>query len=212
MLETDAQRTVFMLLDHVGGTGNVTLTSSGVSTATSGRCSAAWYTFAPRSTHAPIADLKSLRFVVDGKLEDQSGVGFAVQDGVVFSETSCYTHHALPYKGQLDVAIRKGLDPSRVFLVQLGAEDNFKRKIIVETNVLPLPMPTTRYGLSTATFSGLRSTGSSSREMMLLKLRCTVTSRHSAASQFAAVTMYWLDMAPSVRLQTVGTASNIQPQ
>ncbi|KAJ7830415.1 heme peroxidase [Mycena olivaceomarginata] len=146
-MTADAQRTVFMLLDdHAGGTGNVTLTSSGVSTAVSGRYSAAWYTFAPRPSNAltflsfdAIAGIKSLRFVVDGKLEDQGGVGFAVQDGVVFSETSCYTSQHPPYKWRLDVAVRNGLDPSRVFLVQVGAEDSVERQVIVETDI---PRPT----------------------------------------------------------------------
>jgi hypothetical protein len=101
-----------LLDDHAGGTGNVTLTSSGVSTAVGGRYSAAWYTFAPRPSHAltflsldAIAGIKSLRFVVDGKLEDQGGVGFGVQDGVVFSETSCSISQD-PQKWRLDVAVR----------------------------------------------------------------------------------------------------------
>ncbi|KAJ7318798.1 heme peroxidase [Mycena albidolilacea] len=77
-----AQRTVFMLLDgHAGGTGNATLTSSGVSTAVSGRYGAAW------------------------KREQ----------------------------------IRNGLNPSRVFLVQVGTVDRIDRQIVVETDI-PRPM------------------------------------------------------------------------
>ncbi|KAJ7084925.1 hypothetical protein C8R44DRAFT_753005 [Mycena epipterygia] len=34
------------------------------------------------------AGIKSMRFVVDGKLEDQGGIGFPVQDGVLFSTST----------------------------------------------------------------------------------------------------------------------------
>ncbi|KAJ7816541.1 hypothetical protein B0H14DRAFT_2602659 [Mycena olivaceomarginata] len=156
-MAADAQRTVFMLLDdHAGGTGNVTLTSSGVSTAVSGRYSAAWYTFTPRPSHVltslsldAIAGIKSLRFVVDGKLEDQGGVGFAVQDGVVFSETSCSTPGFHRDSGELgnrpsgstEVAIGRSGNGNRsaticrVFLVQVGTVDSVDRQIVVETNI-----------------------------------------------------------------------------
>ncbi|KAJ7830416.1 hypothetical protein B0H14DRAFT_3143560 [Mycena olivaceomarginata] len=70
-----------------------------------------------------IAGIKSLRFVVDGKLEDQGGVGFAPD----------------PQKWRLDVAIRNDLNPSRVFLVQVGTVDSVDRQIVVETDI---PRPT----------------------------------------------------------------------
>ncbi|KAF8133615.1 heme peroxidase, partial [Mycena galopus ATCC 62051] len=93
-MTADAERTVVILWDdHVGGTGNFTMSASGVSTAVAGRYSAVWYSFAPLDGSTlsldAAAGITNMRFVVDGRLEDQNGVGFAVQDGVVFSETSC---------------------------------------------------------------------------------------------------------------------------
>ncbi|KAF8134733.1 heme peroxidase, partial [Mycena galopus ATCC 62051] len=97
-MTADAERTVVLLWDdHVGGTGNVTMSASGVSTAVAGRYSAVWYSIAPLDGSTLSLDaapgITNMRFVVDGKLEDQNGVGFAVQDGVVFSEPSCYTYN-----------------------------------------------------------------------------------------------------------------------
>ncbi|KAJ7853387.1 hypothetical protein B0H13DRAFT_2358985 [Mycena leptocephala] len=71
---------------------NATLTFSSVSTCVSS--TAAWYSFDdPPIVVDAKAGIKGMRFVVDGKLHDQGGVGFAVQDTdtVMFSETSCLT-------------------------------------------------------------------------------------------------------------------------
>jgi hypothetical protein len=101
--------------DHLGGTGNATLTASGVSSAAAGRYNASWYTFSPDPTNPPdglilllnaSAGITSMRFVVEGTLEDQGGVGFAVQDGVVYSETSCSISQASPSPWRMDVAVR----------------------------------------------------------------------------------------------------------
>jgi len=70
-------------------------------------------------------------------LEDQGGVGFAVQDGVVFSETSCSNSTEPPFNWRIDVAVRNGLNPTRVFLVQIGAEDATEWQIVVETDMPP---------------------------------------------------------------------------
>jgi hypothetical protein len=85
---------------------NATLTSSSVSTGMSS--TAAWYSFddLPIVVDAK-AGITGMRFVVDGKLHDQGGVGFAVQDAVVFSKTSCLTDpDANPVKGRSDVGVR----------------------------------------------------------------------------------------------------------
>ncbi|KAK7005821.1 hypothetical protein R3P38DRAFT_3039794, partial [Favolaschia claudopus] len=43
----------------------------------------------------PFQTLESaLRFIVDGRMEDQGGFGFPVQDGVGFSYSSCVTYLA----------------------------------------------------------------------------------------------------------------------
>ncbi|KAJ6555642.1 putative L-ascorbate oxidase [Mycena vulgaris] len=141
----DADRTVRLLWDdHVGGANNVTLHASGVSTATAGRYSAAWYAFnatsdIPFLSLDPAAGITNMRFTVNNKLEDQGGVGFAVQDGVVFSTTSCVTsqdHSA----GRFDVAVRNGLNPTRVYLEQ-ALFDSVQRPIIKETEIAPPAQP-----------------------------------------------------------------------
>ncbi|KAJ7110609.1 heme peroxidase [Mycena epipterygia] len=133
----DDTRTVLMLWDdHAGGTNNVSLFASGVSTSSGNRYSAAWYAFNTTSLD-PAAGITSMRFVVDGKLEDQGGAGFAVQDGVVFSNSSCLTSQD-PMIGRFDVAVRNGLNPTRVFLEQ-DTKDDIQRTIIVQTDIPPPP-------------------------------------------------------------------------
>ncbi|KAJ7697227.1 hypothetical protein B0H17DRAFT_1197628 [Mycena rosella] len=102
--------TLTITYDYVGGMNNVTLGFSGVSTATAGRYSAAWYGFnetedVPFLSLDPTAGITNMHFAVNNKLEDQGGVGFAVQDGVVFSETSC-TASQSPIAGRFEVAVR----------------------------------------------------------------------------------------------------------
>ncbi|KAJ6488996.1 heme peroxidase [Mycena sanguinolenta] len=152
-MTADPERTVFMLLDdHLGGTNNVTLIASGVSSAVGGRYTAAWYSFAPVATApgpAPVlslnatAGITSMRFVVDGKVEDQDGVGFAVEDGVIFSETSCYTSLDPPFTGRFDVAVRNGVNPTRVYLEELGVTDSVGRIIVPEVDIVPPAQPVT---------------------------------------------------------------------
>jgi hypothetical protein len=54
----------------------------------------------------PKAGILRMRFLLNGKLEDQ-GVGFAVQDGVVFSTSACLTSSDRedPPKGRFDIAV-----------------------------------------------------------------------------------------------------------
>ncbi|KAF7375663.1 Peroxidase [Mycena sanguinolenta] len=145
-MTADAQRTVNLLWDdHIGGGGNVTMPASGVSTGAGGRYNAAWYSFAPLPVDGPTflsldtaAGITNMRFVVDGKLEDQGGVGFAIQDGVVFSETSCYTSNLPPTpEWRIDVAVRNGLNPTRVYLEQIGVTDSVGRVIVPQTDIVP---------------------------------------------------------------------------
>ncbi|KAJ7654341.1 hypothetical protein B0H17DRAFT_1214331 [Mycena rosella] len=79
-----------------------------------GRYSAGWYSFnemedVPFLSLDPTA-ITNMRFTVNNKLEDQ-GIGFAVQDSLVFSETSCTTSQN-PIVGRFDVAVRDGLNPT----------------------------------------------------------------------------------------------------
>ncbi|KAJ7696305.1 hypothetical protein B0H17DRAFT_1131084 [Mycena rosella] len=111
----DPDRTVRLWEKYVRGTNNVTLGFSGVSTATVGRYSAGWYSFnetedVPFLSLDPTAVITNMRFTVTNKLEDQ-GIGFAVQDSLVFSETSCTTSQN-PIVGRFDVAVRDGLNPT----------------------------------------------------------------------------------------------------
>ncbi|KAJ6555634.1 heme peroxidase [Mycena vulgaris] len=137
----DETHTVNLLWDdHIGGTHNLSLPAAGVSTSTGGLYSAAWYSIlengGPVSLDAA-AGIKSMRFVVDGKLEDQDGIGFPVQDGVLFSTSTCITSGMQffpPFVGRFDVAVRNGLNPTRVYLERL-VQDDVGRPIIIETDV-----------------------------------------------------------------------------
>jgi hypothetical protein len=110
MTEDDTRTVRVLLDDNLGRTGNVTLTFTDTSSSTGGKYTAAWYTFNDTDPFGPIslnatAGLKSLRFVVDDRLEDQGRLGFAIQDSFMFSETTCRTPQG-PFAGQLDVAVR----------------------------------------------------------------------------------------------------------
>lgn len=110
-MTADPAREVLLLWeDHIGRTHRASLNFAGLSTAVAGRYTAAWYAFnmtAELSFQAvdPAAGITRMRFLVDGQVEDQSGVGFAVQDAVVFSGSSCATSQD-PYAGHLDIAVR----------------------------------------------------------------------------------------------------------
>ncbi|KAJ6452147.1 heme peroxidase [Mycena vitilis] len=125
---------------HTGATLNHTLTFSGEGTNAPGRPSTAWYAFddPPLSLDAS-AGVSSISFVVDGKVEDQGGVGFKVQDGVVFSASSClFSSENGTEVGRVDVGVRNGAGVSRVFMEEEG-RDGVGRVIVKETDFPPPP-------------------------------------------------------------------------
>ncbi|KAJ7186110.1 heme peroxidase [Mycena filopes] len=83
---------------------------------------------------APAVGITSMSFTVDGKLEDQGGVGFAVEDRVVFALSSCLTS-ADPPKGRFDIAVRNDANPTRVFL-ELDVKDAVNRTSVKETDLV----------------------------------------------------------------------------
>jgi hypothetical protein len=83
--------------DRVRSTHNATLLAGEMDT-NFGRTPTAWYVFSDAAADSvgflavdAKAGITNMHFVVDGKIEDQGGVGFAVDDRVVFSKTSCRT-------------------------------------------------------------------------------------------------------------------------
>jgi hypothetical protein len=151
--------------DRVRGTHNATLLAGDVDT-NFGRTPTAWYVFSDTAADSAgflavgaKAGITNMRFVVDGKLEDQGGVGFAVDDRVVFSKSSCRTssdtsslaarfdvgvrHGLIFYLIQelIELAplqVRNGVHPTRVYLEQDTVND-IQLPIIVETNIPPPP-------------------------------------------------------------------------
>ncbi|KAJ7920561.1 heme peroxidase [Mycena leptocephala] len=138
----DPTRTVHVLWqDHVGGTGNSTLNFVSTSSSTGGKYNATWYGFNSTVFGGskpllldPVAGVTSLSFVVDGILEDQGGLGFAIQDGFMLSQTSC--QGGAPVTGRVDVAVRNGVNPSRVYLEQINI-DSVQRRSITEIDITP---------------------------------------------------------------------------
>ncbi|KAJ7193714.1 heme peroxidase [Mycena pura] len=133
----DPTRTVRVLWhDHVGGTGNGTANFLDTSSSTGGKYTATWYGFNSTvfSFHPllldPVAGVTSLSFLVDGNLEDQGGLGFAIQDGFMLSQTSC----------QGGAPVRNGVNPSRVYLEQINI-DSVQRRSITENDITPPSQP-----------------------------------------------------------------------
>ncbi|KAJ7744575.1 heme peroxidase [Mycena metata] len=130
--------------DHVGHTGNTTLNFRSTSSSTSGKYSATWYGF--NSTVFgnkpllldPVAGVTSLGFVVNGVLENQGGLGFAIQDAFMLSQTSC--QGGAPLTGRVDVAVRNGVHPTRVYLEQV-VTDSVQRISITEIDMTPPLQP-----------------------------------------------------------------------
>ncbi|KAJ7435130.1 putative L-ascorbate oxidase [Mycena latifolia] len=137
----DSTRTVRMLWHaHAGGRGKATLGFSGTSSSTGGKYTAVWYGFNASDSSSFLsldatAGIKSLSFVVDGNVEDQGGLGFAVQNSFMFSETSCLTSQN-PFTGKLDFAVRNGVNLTRLYLEQLE-NDSAGRRVIVELDIPP---------------------------------------------------------------------------
>ncbi|KAJ6573716.1 heme peroxidase [Mycena sp. CBHHK59/15] len=138
-MTADGDRTVQLLRDdHVGGLNNVTLVQSGTSTSAGGRNTAAWYSIS--LTLEAAAGITSMRFAVDGTLEDQGGVGFAVADDIMFSNSSCFNSDGNNVGGHLDVAVRNGVNPTRVYLEE-QVRDDVSRPTIVEVDITPPAQP-----------------------------------------------------------------------
>ncbi|KAJ7186076.1 heme peroxidase [Mycena filopes] len=134
----DANRTVSIEWDdHTGATRSAPMVPDHQSTSMA-RIPSAWYGFnestsgPPALAIDPAAGVTTMRFVVDGKVEDQGGVGFAVQDGYVFAASSCLTAKN-PMAGRFDVAVRNGFNPTRIFLEQ-EVKDEVDRVSVGETN------------------------------------------------------------------------------
>ncbi|KAF7351670.1 Peroxidase [Mycena sanguinolenta] len=149
-LGENSTRTVNMLWEnHNGGTGNSSLVFAGVSSSTGGKYTAAWYGFNPSSTFGflsldPVAGVKSLSFLVDGTLENQNGLGFAVQDSYMFSKTSCSS--GAPLTGRLDVAVRNDANLTRLY-IENKTFDSANRIVIVEVDV---PRPAAPVAINSA--------------------------------------------------------------
>ncbi|KAJ6574935.1 heme peroxidase [Mycena capillaripes] len=140
-MTADTSRVVVMLWDdHVGATHNTTLAARrlGTSFAINSRYSAAWYGLDSFAFDA-IAGITNMRFTVNGQLEDQGGIGFAIQDSVLFSQSSClFSPH--PISARIDVAVRNGVNPSRIFLEHVTA-DSTGAISVTETDIPPPPEP-----------------------------------------------------------------------
>lgn len=105
-MTTDASRVVVMLWDdHAGVTQNTTLQPRrlGTSFAINSRYTAAWYGL-DSFTFDAIAGITKMRFTINGQLEDQGGIGFAMQDSVLFSQSSCL-FAPNPLSARIDVAV-----------------------------------------------------------------------------------------------------------
>ncbi|KAJ7362584.1 heme peroxidase [Mycena albidolilacea] len=130
--------------DHLGSTHHATLSFTGLSTAVAGRYTAAWYAFNQTAEIDfqklnPAAGITRMRFIVDDRVEYQGGLGFSVQDSVMFSNSSCASSQN-PYAGHLDIGVRTGMPVARVYL-EGQINDDVQRIVIVETEVEP-PMTT----------------------------------------------------------------------
>ncbi|KAJ7344030.1 heme peroxidase [Mycena albidolilacea] len=152
-----SSRTVLLLgTDHSNHTFNATLVSAGTASSSSAGAGQtitnAWYSFDdPGVVLDAAAGVKRISFTVyengedakkktKGKVFDQGGRGFAVQDAVVFSKTSCLTKpNAQPVEGRLDVGVRTGAKVTRVFLEE-EVKDSVGRITVVETD-FPRPAP-----------------------------------------------------------------------
>ncbi|KAJ7736874.1 putative L-ascorbate oxidase [Mycena metata] len=117
--------------DRAGGTNNVSLVQSRVATSSGGRATATWFSF-PTLTLDVTAGITNMLFAIDNAIEDQGGVGFAIQDDLIWSNTSCITEGAT-VTGKLAIAVRNDLAPTRVYAESLG-RDAVDRPVVVETD------------------------------------------------------------------------------
>ncbi|KAJ7186127.1 heme peroxidase [Mycena filopes] len=127
--------------DRAGGTHNVALVEDHFAGFGGGRFKSEFYAFNHTAGAngkflliKPVPGITNMSFTVDGKLEDQGGVGFAVEDRVVFSLSSCLTSTD-PAKGRFDIAVRNGAKPTRVFL-ELDVKDAVNRTSVKEIDLV----------------------------------------------------------------------------
>ncbi|KAJ7983218.1 heme peroxidase [Mycena polygramma] len=133
---TDNPNRVALLLwdDHLGGAHNFTLLPSVEAVGSYPDGVATSYLFGKDRTGLSLdaaAGITNMRFMVDGKLEDQGGVGFAVQDAVVFSTTSCFFGNNAT--AQYNVAVRKDENVTSVY-IETESRDASGHVIITETD------------------------------------------------------------------------------
>ncbi|KAJ7290710.1 heme peroxidase [Mycena rebaudengoi] len=119
--------------DHLGGVHNSTLTFSGTTSYPNGV--ATGYIYGDQLAHDGLSldaalGITNMQFMLDGKLEDQGGVGFAVQDSVVFSTTSCFFDNNRT--AQYDVAVRNGVNVTSVY-IETEARDESGHVGVTET-------------------------------------------------------------------------------
>ncbi|KAJ6482918.1 heme peroxidase [Mycena vitilis] len=137
----DPSRIVRLLWDdHAGSEHNITLPANGQISTSGGRNTAALYQFSPPDQFdTPLslnatAGITTMRFVVDGKLEDQGGVGFALQDSVVLNASSCLDFTDSGITGRMDIAIRSNINPKRVYITT-ESQDDTNLPVVVEIEV-----------------------------------------------------------------------------
>ncbi|KAJ7887189.1 heme peroxidase [Mycena leptocephala] len=86
------------------------------------------------------AGITSIRFLVDGKLEDQGGVGFAVLDAIAFS-TAMYVTEAdsrdFPVALQYHIAVRSGVNATRTYIEE-EEQDSTGHVSLNETELIPV--------------------------------------------------------------------------
>ncbi|KAF8170340.1 heme peroxidase [Mycena galopus ATCC 62051] len=134
---TDTSLVVVMLWDdHNGATYNTTLPALrlGTSFAINSLYSAAWYGLST-FTFDGVAGITNMNFTINGQLEDQGGLGFAMQDSVLFSLSSCLISPN-PISARIDVAVRNGVNPTRIFLEHVST-DNIGHPIVTQTDIAP---------------------------------------------------------------------------
>ncbi|KAK7039865.1 heme peroxidase, partial [Favolaschia claudopus] len=128
----DDSRSVRLLYtDRLGGTGNRSLGFTGTSTAVGTKYTSSWYSFAnanvtdededPSATVEidPKAGITSLAFVVDGKLEDQDGVGFKMEDRVMHATSSCLMSGGDMARIEVAASVRTDASPLRVYIEEV---------------------------------------------------------------------------------------------
>ncbi|KAK7053583.1 peroxidase [Favolaschia claudopus] len=155
----DSTRQVRLLWDDHNGSNNAnnnsTLRFSRAETSSGGRNKFAFYTFSPDTDGTgqtfigldAAAGITNMRFAVNNKIEDQGGLGFPMKDDIMFSSSSCYTGTSRdPTGGRIDIAVRNGVNPTRIYLERQG-RDNTSRPTLQEIDV-PVPKTTVPSGSS----------------------------------------------------------------